>query len=37
MERGEESEQLTREGRGDETRRRPCVCVCVCVTRLTVR
>ena len=39
MGRGEESEQLTREHRRDETRCRPCVCVCVCVcmTRLTVR
>ena len=37
MERGEESEQLTRERRRDETRRRPCICVCVCVTRLTKR
>ena len=37
MGRGEESKQLTRECRRDETRRRPCVCVCVCVTRLTVR
>ena len=32
----EESEQLTRGHRGDETRRRLCVCVRVCVTRLTV-
>ena len=34
MGRGEESEQLSRERRGDET---STVCVCVCVTRLTVR